>query len=238
MVASLPVFAIGARGDWLHAAITLVIVVAVALGWELLFARVRERPVDAGWPMMAWLFTALMGPETPYLVAALGISFAAVFGKHVFGGSGRYVASPALLGALFVDLSYPESRAAPFASASVLACVLGATILVGVGAASLRTVLGMVAAGLLAAWVLADGAWSFATGSFAFAAAFVITDPTTAALTPSGRWIHGALAGLLAVAISVLDPAGTDGTLYAVLFATLCVPIVDHLVLGFVRRGQ
>ena len=43
----------------------------------------------------------LLGPVIQQLSRKERLSFAAVFGQHIFGGTGRYVASPAALGALF-----------------------------------------------------------------------------------------------------------------------------------------
>jgi Na+-transporting NADH:ubiquinone oxidoreductase subunit B len=47
------------------------------------------------------------------------MSFGAIVGQHIFGGSGRYIVSPALLGVLFVHFSYPtfSQLALPFDSA-------------------------------------------------------------------------------------------------------------------------
>ena len=38
---------------------------------------------------------------------ALGMSFGMVVGKLIYGGSGRYLVNPALLGLTFLAFSYP-----------------------------------------------------------------------------------------------------------------------------------
>lgn len=81
--------------------------------WAWGFSTLRRVPADPAWFPMAWLFVLLLPPSTSLPAAALAMSFAAVVGAHIFGGSGRYLASPALLGALFLTLSYPEFAAAP-----------------------------------------------------------------------------------------------------------------------------
>ncbi|MEZ5553266.1 MAG: RnfABCDGE type electron transport complex subunit D [Pseudomonadales bacterium] len=81
--------------------------------WAWGFSTLRRVPVDAAWFPMAWLFVLLLPPSTSLPAAALAMSFAAVVGAHIFGGSGRYLASPALLGALFLTMSYPEFAATP-----------------------------------------------------------------------------------------------------------------------------
>ena len=82
--------------------------IALATGavLEALFAKHRRRPVDEGLLQIAWLYT-LMLPATasPILVAA-GMAFGLVFGKLIFGGAGRYVVNPAVLGIAFLVFSY------------------------------------------------------------------------------------------------------------------------------------
>lgn len=96
-----------------------------ALAWEVLFAGLRQRPADPGWAMSAWLYVLLLPPQTPLVFAVLGMSFGAVFGHHVFGGTGRYVASPAVIGALFLHFAYPSLSQADSTFGSLIA--LGAT---------------------------------------------------------------------------------------------------------------
>lgn len=76
--------------------------------WELVFARLRNRPLDEGLLIFAWLFTLLLPAGAPLYQAGLGLSFGLVFGKHIFGGTGRYLVNPAVLGAAFLWLAYPE----------------------------------------------------------------------------------------------------------------------------------
>lgn len=80
--------------------------------WAEVFARLRRRPLDPGWHLTAWLFALLLPATMPPAYAALGLSFGAVFGSHVFGGSGRYLVNPALLGIVFLVLAYPPLTAA------------------------------------------------------------------------------------------------------------------------------
>jgi Na+-transporting NADH:ubiquinone oxidoreductase subunit B len=66
------------------------------------------RAVDPGWLMTSWLFVLLLPPAVSPLLAVLAVSFGVVFGAHIFGGTGKYLLSPALLGVLFLHFSYPE----------------------------------------------------------------------------------------------------------------------------------
>ena len=92
----------------------------------------------------------------------------------------------------------------------------------------------LVAAGITAIVIgsLFDGAPWYAhlmTGSFAFLLAFVATDPTTRPATPAACWAFGGLFGALTILLRTLDPAGPEGSLSALLLASLCVPLFDHL---------
>jgi len=87
-----------------------VFLVALATGafWEILFAQKRERAVDEGLLSIAWLFSLIIPATTPPSQVALGMTFAMVVGKGIFGGTGRYLVSPALLGVAFLVFSYPS----------------------------------------------------------------------------------------------------------------------------------
>ena len=86
-----------------------VIAVALAVGafWEAFFARLRKKPVDEGLLAIAWLFALMLPATVPMYQVALGMTFGIVIGKLIYGGSGRYLLSPALLGVVFLVFSYP-----------------------------------------------------------------------------------------------------------------------------------
>ena len=86
-----------------------VFLVALATGtfWEILFAQKRGRPIDEGLLSVAWLFSLIMTASVPPLYVVLGMTFAMVVGKGIFGGTGRYIVNPAILGVAFLVFSYP-----------------------------------------------------------------------------------------------------------------------------------
>ncbi len=53
------------------------------------------------------LFALTLPPTVPYWVAVVGIVFGVVFGKCVFGGFGRNIFNPALVGRCFVYIAFP-----------------------------------------------------------------------------------------------------------------------------------
>ena len=75
---------------------------------EWMFKRSTGKPVSEAAFVTSILFVLTLPPKTPYWVAAVGIVFGIVFGKEVFGGFGRNVFNPALVGRAFVYVSFPK----------------------------------------------------------------------------------------------------------------------------------
>lgn len=74
--------------------------------WEALFAVQRNKPVDEGLLSIAWLFALILPPSVPLYQAAIGMTFAMVVAKGIYGGTGRYIVSPPVLGLCFLTFSY------------------------------------------------------------------------------------------------------------------------------------
>ena len=79
--------------------------------------------------------------------------------------------------------------------------------------------------------------WHLVVGGFAFGMVFMATDPVSASMTNTGKWIFGALIGVMCVLIRVINPAFPEGMMLAILFANLFAPIIDwSVVRANVRR--
>lgn len=74
---------------------------------EVAFAVIRKRPVEEGFLVTGLIFALTLPPALPLWIAALGIAFGTFFGKELFGGTGRNVFNPALVGRLFITISFP-----------------------------------------------------------------------------------------------------------------------------------
>ena len=72
--------------------------------------------------------------------------------------------------------------------------------------------------------------WHLVVGGFAFGMIFMATDPVSASMTNTGKWVFGALIGVMVVLIRVVNPAFPEGMMLAILFANLCAPLIDHFV--------
>ena len=76
--------------------------------WEALFATVRDKRVDEGLMVFAWMFALILPATVSMLQVAMGMTFGMVIGKLIFGGSGRYLVNPAVLALVFLLFSYPD----------------------------------------------------------------------------------------------------------------------------------
>ena len=97
------------------------IVVSYAAGGavEVLFAIVRKEEINEGFLVTGLLFPLVLPPLTPLWIVAVGVAFGVLVGKEVFGGTGRNLFNPALVGRCFVMIAYAPtlaaSRAVPIA---------------------------------------------------------------------------------------------------------------------------
>jgi Na+-transporting NADH:ubiquinone oxidoreductase subunit B len=81
--------------------------------------------------------------------------------------------------------------------------------------------------------------WHLSLGGFAFGMVYMATDPVSASMTNTGKWIFGALIGVMVVLIRVVNPAFPEGMMLAILFGNLCAPLIDYFVVqANIRRRQ
>ena len=125
---------------------------------------------------------------------------------------------------------------------STVAIMIGGLILLVTRIASWRIIagvmLGMIALSSLFNVIGSDNNlafnmpwyWHLVTGGFAFGMIFMATDPVSASMTDTGKWVFGILIGLMTVLIRVVNPAFPEGIMLAILFANLFAPLIDHFV--------
>lgn len=76
---------------------------------EVIFAIVRKEEINEGFLVTGLLFPLILPPGLPLWMVALGVVFGVVVGKELFGGTGRNVFNPALVGRVFLALAYPAA---------------------------------------------------------------------------------------------------------------------------------
>ncbi len=84
-----------------------IVTLAVGGAFETLFAIVRKHEINEGFLVTSALFPLTLPATVPLWQVALGIAFGVVFGKEVFGGTGRNIWNPALIGRMFLYFAYP-----------------------------------------------------------------------------------------------------------------------------------
>ena len=126
---------------------------------------------------------------------------------------------------------------------SVLMCLIGAAILIltrigswqimlscALGALGMATFLNLLASPELPAFLGLPAYYHLVMGGFAFGAVFMATDPVSATATNTGKWVYGALIGILCILIRIWNPAYPEGMMLAILFINIFAPLIDHFV--------
>ena len=75
---------------------------------EVAFAVFRKKEIEEGFLITGLIFPLTLPPTVPAWVVVAGIVFGVIFGKEVFGGTGRNIFNPALVGRVFVTISFPR----------------------------------------------------------------------------------------------------------------------------------
>ncbi|GAB6949371.1 NADH:ubiquinone reductase (Na(+)-transporting) subunit B [Hoylesella timonensis 4401737 = DSM 22865 = JCM 15640] len=120
---------------------------------------------------------------------------------------------------------------------SVIAIALGAILLLLTGIASWKTMFSVFAGGGIMAVLFQSLGMTpiewyehLILGGFCFGAVFMATDPVTSTRTETGKYIYGALIGVMTVIIRVMNPGYPEGMMLSILFANMFAPLIDYCV--------
>jgi Na+-transporting NADH:ubiquinone oxidoreductase subunit B len=86
----------------------LVMVTAAGVLTEYFFERSRKSKPTDSILVTCFLYSLILPVTIPYWIAVVGIVFAVIFGKQVFGGFARNVFNPAILGRVFIFITFPN----------------------------------------------------------------------------------------------------------------------------------
>ncbi len=129
-----------------------------------------------------------------------------------------------------------------FGETSTLACLIGLAFLLATKIGNWRLVVGclagMIGFSTLLNLIGSDSNpmfampwyWHLVVGGYAFGLAFMVTEPVSASHTNLGRYIYGALIGVMVVMIRVINPAFPEGMMLAILFGNVFAPLIDYFV--------
>ncbi|WP_209597279.1 NADH:ubiquinone reductase (Na(+)-transporting) subunit B [Ruegeria sp. HKCCSP351] len=125
---------------------------------------------------------------------------------------------------------------------STLACIIGLAFLLITKIANYRLIVGCLAGTIAFTWLLnligsetnpmfaMPWYWHVVLGGYAFGLAFMVTEPVSASHTNVGRYVYGALIGVMVVLIRVINPAFPEGMMLAILFGNVFAPLIDYFV--------
>jgi len=89
--------------------VLFMIAVSYAVGGavEVAFGVIRKKDIHEGFLVTGLIFPLVLPPTTPLWIVGVGVAFGTIFGKEVFGGTGRNIFNPALVGRLFITIGFP-----------------------------------------------------------------------------------------------------------------------------------
>ena len=196
-------------------------IVTIAVGgfWEILFAGIRNHEINEGFIVTSVLYVLVLPASIPLWQVALGISFGVVIGKEVFGGTGKNILNPALVGRAFLYFAYP----AQISGDAIWTPVDGFSGATALGVGALDGMSGIFESGLT--WTAAFyGQMQGSIGETSTAACIFGAIVLIYSGIASWRIIAGVFAGLI---IPVLIFGGVDST-----NLMLAMPWHWHIVLG------
>ncbi len=91
----------------LRAILIIAVSYIAGISVEFMFAVVRKHKIYEGFFVTGLIFPLVLPPTTPLWVVAVGVMFGVLFGKEMFGGTGRNIFNPALVGRLFITIAFP-----------------------------------------------------------------------------------------------------------------------------------
>ena len=238
----------------------IIVSYVVGLGIEFAWAQWKGEEIQEGFLVSGIIIPLIIPVGCPLWALAIAVAFAVVIGKEIFGGTGMNIFNVALVTRAFLFFSYPTKMSGDavwvandtifglcdmitglipgsIGETSVIAIAIGAVILLWTGIASWRTMLSVFVGGAIAAYTfealgMTPIAWyeHIVLGGFCFGAVFMATDPVTSARTQCGQYWYGAIIGIMAVIIRVMNPGYPEGMMLAILFMNMFAPLIDYCV--------
>ena len=93
--------------------LNILLTVAAGVLTEAVMLALRNRPLapflaDGSVIVTAWLLAVCLPPLAPWWLPVVGVSFALVFAKHLYGGIGYNLFNPAMVGYAVLLVSFPK----------------------------------------------------------------------------------------------------------------------------------
>lgn len=214
----------------------------VVLGKEVFGGTGKNflNPALVGRAFLFFAYPAQMSGDSVW-TAVDGFSGATALGQAAANGIDAVVTQTTGQPLIWMD-AFIGNMQGSTGEVSALMIFIGGAVLLIMGIASWRIVagvmIGMIATSSLLNLIGSDTNpmfslpfyWHLVLGGFAFGMMFMATDPVSASMTHTGRWIFGGLVGFMAILIRVINPAYPEGMMLAILFSNLFAPLIDYFV--------
>lgn len=204
------------------------------MGWNILFAVLRRRPVGLFGLVTALVFASIVRDTVPFWQISLSLSFGVVLGEQIFGGRGFGFLNPVIVALAFLVFSFPGvvfAESAPHLAFMTLPALF---FLLLSRLVSWRLLFAMTAVLLASNMATSQGFFSIflENDQFLFVIVFLACDPASSSATNTGRWLNGILTGLLIVLFSFIDSSDSSlvPLVQAIMLASLFAPLIDTLV--------
>ncbi|QTA89865.1 NADH:ubiquinone reductase (Na(+)-transporting) subunit B [Desulfonema magnum] len=197
----------------------------------IFFAYPGKMSGDSVWTVMSSVKTSAVDTfsgATPLAIASITETY------------GNIEASLSKAGFTFSTLFWGNHTGSIGETSSFL-CLIGAMILIVVGVASYKIIIGGVLGALITGgllnliateasmpWLSLNPFYHLVMGGFAFGIAYMATDPVSAPGMETAKWVYGFAIGALTILIRVFNPAYPEGVMLSILFMNLFAPLLDH----------
>jgi len=153
---------------------------------------VRREEVNEGFLVTGFIFPLILPPGIPLWMVAVGIVLGVIVGKEMFGGTGRNLFNPALIGRVFLAIGYPATMTSAWISPGDFpAGRLLSPFTIGMpeGVTS-ATPLVQAKGGVFASTFdlfIGHTLFNLLSGGFLFGTFFMATDPVSSPVTQRGK---------------------------------------------------
>jgi electron transport complex protein RnfD len=108
----------------------IILAISFALAFEAIMLTIRKKPLrlflgDLSAILTAILFALCIPPLAPWWIALIGMLFAIVVAKHLYGGLGHNMFNPAMVAYIVVLISFPQAMTAWLPPSSIAPHDLG-----------------------------------------------------------------------------------------------------------------
>lgn len=222
------------------------VIFAVMTLWEMVFTKSRAESIDWRFFYSASLLTLLVPVDLPLWQLVICSSLGVVFGEQIYGGRTHSFLSPVVVSLAFIFYAFPHDNNALIDGIPIIWLLLPATILILFRMIDWMTLSGMIL-GITMTWSLThvssdtapiEFALNVTTpASFGLCVLFILCDSRLAARTLAGKWLSGALFGLLVVHLNPTF-ANFNQLVFALLLTSIAIPLTDALASEFGRLSH